>query len=974
MIDLPTGTVTFLFTDIEGSTRLWERHPEAMRYALARHDAMVRGTIAARSGVVFATVGDEFRAAFRTASDAVAAAIQAQRALTAEPWPVEGGVRVRMALHTAGVSPEDGAYDGATLGRIARLLAAGHGGQTLLSAATATLVRDAIPSGVALRDLGEHRLQAGGRAEHVHDLVGEGLRSTFLPLRTAELQPHNLPALRGPLVGRTRETEELRELLAEPGVSLITLTGPGGTGKTKLALHVAAVVAATFADGVFFVDLAPIDDPRLVIPTLAGALGTRDAGEQPLVERLQDWLRERSALLLFDNFEQVVGAASDVAELLDAAPNVKALVTSRVRLNVRAEREYPVQPLTVPEPALVAELRRSLPARPGTGTPAGRTDGAAEWAQPVERAGLAEVDPARVLGQYPAVSLFVRRAQEAKPNFALTDANAAAVAEICRRLDGLPLAIELAAARVKLLPPTAMLARLTRGSTAGRGAGRGARSGLDLLTGGARDLPARQQTLRATIGWSYDLLDAGEQYLFRHLAVFVGGFTLEAVDVLLGPDTPVVDPFDGVASLVDKSLVRQLGEDEDGGEPRFSVLTTIREFGLELLEAQGEAPNARRLHAEYFAALAEAAEPHLSGADQRAWLERLEREHDNLRAALAWSLGLQVVDEAPSSAALAVTASALIDSLTGERARLALRIVTALRRFWYYRGYFSEGRRWFEATLARYPLDAAFALGLDRAELAAFHAKARLVAARLALPQGDFARAREHLELSLALFRELDDRRGTSEALNALGDVALADGDGDRAEVVFAESLEHCRAIGFAYGHAHALGQLGRTALRRSEFDRAAELLEESLTRLRAVGDRWQIAWAARNLGLVEIYRGNHARAAEVVSESVAICAELGDRWGATTSLSLMAMLAAAVGQHARAARLFAATATIQTAVCLRLGPVYGARYEGDLATVRAGLGEAAFAAAWAEGEAMTLEAAVADGRRLAERLTPPAP
>ena len=511
MAPLPTGTVTFLFTDIEGSTTRWEQQRAVMQQALARHDAILRDAIESHGGHVFKTVGDAFYAVFAMAPDAVEAALAAQQALQAEAWDAALGVlRVRIALHTGGAEERDGDYFGPPLNRVARLLSAGHGGQVLLSTVTQELVHDQLPVGAELRDLGEHRLRDLIRPERIFQLVVPGLPAEFPPLCTLDTLPNNLPLQRAPFVGRERETAAVCVLLLRGDVGVVTLVGPGGIGKTRLALQVAADLLDHFVDGTWFVNLAPLTDPALLVPTIAQALGVQEAGGQPIEATLAHYLRAKRLLLVLDNFEQVLRAAEHLPALLDGAPGVKVLVTSRMALRLYNEHEHLVAPLQVPD------LRR-LPS--------------------LER-----------LQQYEAVRLFIQRAQAVKPDFQVTIANATAVAEICARLDGLPLAIELAAARVKVLSPQAMLARLRPEGT----------RRLKLLTGGARDLPARQQTLRAAIDWSYRLLEPAEQTLFARLAVFVGGCTLEAVEAVCNAAGDLdSDPFEGVASLHDKSLLRQ---------------------------------------------------------------------------------------------------------------------------------------------------------------------------------------------------------------------------------------------------------------------------------------------------------------------------------------------------------------------------------------------------------------------------------
>jgi predicted ATPase/class 3 adenylate cyclase len=549
---LPSGTVTFLFTDIEGSTQLWEQHPQAMPAAIERHNAILRAAIARHGGVVFKLVGDAVYAAFASAPQAVAAALAAQRALHAEAWGPTGVLRVRMALHSGGAEARDGDYLGLPLNRVARLLAAGHGGQILLSLTTEQLVREQLPSDVALRDLGTQRLKDLSLPEQIFQLIAPDLPATFPALTTLDARHTNLPAQPTALIGREQDVAAISTLLRRAAVRLVTLTGPGGIGKTRLSLQVAAELVEQFADGVYFVDLAPIRDPQLVSTAIAETLGVREAGNQPLLVTLKEYLRDKRMLLLLDNFEHLLDAAALVADLLAIAAQLKVLATSREMLHLRGEQEVGVDPLAVPDPAHLPALDQ--------------------------------------LSQYAAVALFIQRVQASQPSFQVSNANAPALAEICVRLDGLPLAIELAAARVKLFPPEALLARLS--------------SRLALLTGGPRDLPARQQTLRHTIAWSYDLLNEAEQALFRRLGVFVGGCTIEAAEAVcnVNGDLPL-DVVDGLAALVDKSLVKQV--EAMDGEPRFTMLETIREYALEQLAANGELEALRQRHAAFFVTLAE---------------------------------------------------------------------------------------------------------------------------------------------------------------------------------------------------------------------------------------------------------------------------------------------------------------------------------------------------------------------------------
>ena len=563
----PTGTITFLFTDLEGSTRLWEQFPEGMKGALMRHDAILRAAIEASGGRVVKATGDGMMAVFGSAVDAAAAGLAAQRALAQEPFAETGPLRVRMGLHAGQAEQRAGDFFGPTVNRTARIMAAGHGGQVLLSMSAAALAGERLPSGAGLLDLGEHRLRDLGRPEHVFQLVHPDLASSFPPLAVPGPALANLPVRDAELVGRHTELEQIRDRLEDASVRLLTLIGPGGTGKTTLAIRVAADLSPGFPDGVCFVDVSNARDTNAVLVAIARAVGLGEIMDRPLQEELTDRLRDRRLLLVLDNLEQVTEAAGAVAQLLRDCPGLTVLATSREALHVRAEHVYPVPPLGLP------------PAGP-------------------HKASALQV------GGYEAVQLFIDRARAVRPDFQLTDGNAAAVAEICRRLDGLPLAIELAAARLRLFSPDVLRDRL------------GDRLGL--LRSGPRDLPERQQTLRATMDWSYELLEPGEQRLFEFLAVFADAelAAVEAVADRLGPvDGIHLDVLDGLAGLAEKSLVRQV--DVPGSEPRVAMLETIREFAADRLDQRPDVgARARRAHATHFADVARRWRGDLTG-DQR---------------------------------------------------------------------------------------------------------------------------------------------------------------------------------------------------------------------------------------------------------------------------------------------------------------------------------------------------------------------
>jgi predicted ATPase/class 3 adenylate cyclase len=813
----PSGTVTFLFSDIESSTVSWERHPDAMKSALARHEELLRSAIEAEGGYIFKTMGDACCAAFNTAREAVRSAAEAQQAIAAEQWEGVNPLRVRMALNTGAAEERGRDYFGTAVNRVARILSTGHGGQTLLAQVTADLVQDVLPDGLRLRDLGQHRLKDLSRPERIYQLLSPGLSVEFPPLRSLETRPNNLPIQPTSLVGREREIDALRKLLLEEDARLVTLTGPGGSGKTRLALQVAAELVEGFADGVFFVGLGSVADPELLAPTINQTLGAAEATTSHPTDILKDHLRDKRMLLVLDNFEQLLSAAPLVAELLGAAPILKVLVTSRAGLHLRGEREFPVPPLAVPDAKRLPSLE--------------------------------------TLSQFAAVSLFIERALAVRPSFAVTNENAPAVAEICAKLDGLPLAIELAAARVKLLPPEAMLTRLE--------------SRLKLLTGGARDLPARQQTLRGAIAWSHELLGEKERKLFRRLSVFVGGCTLETAEMICGGAGDLaLDVFEGMASLVDENLLRQ--EETTGTEPRFVMLETIREFALEMLVESGEGEDTRRTHAVHYLDLAERARGELWGADQLEWFARLEAEHDNLRAALRWCQG-------------------------SREAEMALRMTGGLWQFWWIRGYWYEGRTWLEQALD---------LG---SELSGRVRKSALAGAgAMAWAQDDYARATRLMEESLELERELGNTHGVADALSNLAAVASEQGDYTRAMQLIEESLSLRRELDDRRGIAVSLGLLGSLASHRAEYARAREHLEESLALHREYGNRQGAAMALRDLGATAHRMGQAALARELCEEALGMFRELDDKHGIASSLNLLADLMQHRGEHARALRLHA--------------------------------------------------------------------
>ena len=910
MTGLPTGTVTFLFTDIEGSTRLWEDHPEAMGAMLGRHDALLRAAIRSHRGQVFKTVGDAFHAAFPTASGALSAAVDAQRALDAEPWTVPEGLRVRMALHT-GVAEQRGEdYFGPALNRTARLLSVGHGGQILLFGTTYELVQDTLPAGVTLRDLGQHRLRDLARPEHICQVVAPGLAADFPPLRSLETFPNNLPAQLTSFIGREREISDVKAALSTG--RLVTLTGAGGAGKTRLALQVAADLLDEFADGIWLAEFPALTDPTLVAQTVAAAIGLREHSERPLLTVLTDFLQPRRLLLILDNCEHVVSGCAQVADhLLRTCPRVRILTTSQIPLGVPGEATYAVPPLSLPE--------------------------------------LPQASPEQ-LTQYESVRLFVERAVLGKPGFTVTPDNAVAITQVVRRLDGIPLAIELAAARTKVMPVQQIAARLD--------------DRFRLLTSGGRTVSPRHQTLKAAMDWSFDLLTEPERTLLRRLSVFAGGWTLEAAEATCtGGNIEAGQVLDLLAQLVDRSLV--LVQEIPGGTVRYRLLETVRQYGRDRLQEAGETERTTTRHRDWFLLLAERAERQLQGAEQRIWLDVLELDHDNLRLALEWC------------------------RTTGDDPEYWLRLAAALYKFWEVRGYWSEGRMWLGGALAR-------SAGVSTPS----RVRVLIGAAYLAAFQGDFARAGALTDESLELSRKLGDKRGTMSCLNILGLDACRLEKYDRAAELGQESLVLSQELGDWWGGVDAHVVLAFVARARGEYRQAAALLEEIVRQVRQVGDKWRLALALNNLGLVARELEDYARANDVLEETLALTEGLGDKWGVAFALSNLgivawyqkdyaraedrfakslrlraevgekrgivisllglAAVAAGQGKAERAGIIFSAAETLRESIGVPLPPFIRGNFEPLVADTRAALGEDRSNELWAKGGALTLEAALA--------------
>ena len=806
--ELPEGTLTFLFTDIEGSTRLLQELGEGYRRVQDDHAEIMRKAIAEGGGVEVRTEGDSFFAVFATPAGAVRAAVAAQRGLTAHPWSHREPLRVRMGLHTGeGVVGGDD-YLGIDVNRAARIAAAGHGGQVLLSDATRGLVQHSLPEGVSFRDLGDHRLKDIAHPERLHDLVIEGLPTGFPPPRTLEV-PWNVPVERTRFIGRERELAALVDLVRAS--RLVTITGSGGSGKTRLAIQVAAIVRNEFADGVVFVDLAPLADPALVPSSIAVAAGVQEQARIPIEETLRQGLADRQALLILDNFEHLTEAARVVSSLLDAAPQLRSLVTSRVSLHLSGEQEFPVPPMAVPP--------RDAP---------------------VER--LTEGD---------AVALFVERARAVEPSFKAGEEDVRSIAELCARLDGLPLAIELAASRVRALSPTAILDRL-----GGR---------LHLLGGGPRDAPRRHSTLEEAIRWSDELLDDAASAMLRRLAVFAGGWTLEAADAVANPGGELgADTLDLIEMLLEHGLIRRDGE-------RFRMLETVRAYAAERLGEEGE--EVRWRHARFFLDLAERAEPRITNPFEHDTLAELSREHDNVRAALRWCVGH--------------------DLGTG------FRIGAAVWRFWHLRGHLAEGEAAMERLLG--------APGADATELAVDRARGLIALAAVVYWQNDYTAARAAYEEARAIALELGADEPLGDALYGLAFLTMLEGDPATAAELHAEARVVYERLGEPRRLAGSTMSQAMVLTHQGEFADAERYLKEALPRFIELGDLWGAGTSSGALGQVHQRQGNLDLAAEHYLESIAYGEQIGDDTGIAVAIQSLSGIAGHRGDHQTALLLYAA-------------------------------------------------------------------
>jgi predicted ATPase/class 3 adenylate cyclase len=912
-LQFPTGTVTFLFTDIEGSTRLAQEYPQEMPELLARHNVILNQSIERYHGFVFRTVGDSFSAAFDTASDAVSAALEAQRELKNESWS-PAPIRVRMGIHTGSAQVKDDAqgtsYEGyATLALTQRIMSVAHGDQILLSQLTRDLIKDRLAPGTELRDLGEHRLKDIVSPVHIYQIVATDLPSEFPPLTTLEIINHNLPSQLTSFIGREQEIAEARHVLAS--TRMLTFIGPGGTGKTRLSLHVAAEQLTEFKDGVWLIELAQLADASYIFSTIASTFSLRELQGVALIDTITDYLRAKQLLLVLDNCEHLIESCARLADhLLHTCPKLKIIASSREALGIAGETVYRVPSLSLPH------------------------------AQ----------DLTHDLMQYEATRLFVERAGKANPGFALTRDNAPYLIQICQRLDGIPLAIELAAARVKLFTPQQIAERL------------GDR--FKLLTGGSRTALPRQQTLRALIDWSYLTLNETEQQVLRALAVFSGGWTFEAAESVTGE----IEALDGLSGLVNKSLVNV---EEREGEARYRFLETIRQYAMEKLLESGDAVNARDRHLAYFMECARRAEAHFATTQRLLWLNRLELEHDNIRSALGWSL-----ESNPES---------------------ALQLVCLLPIFWLSRSYLTEGCKWCQSAISH-----AEALTPVTSSWLAIRARAYSALAMLSINRGDHRAGQNAAQQAVTLARQLEDPLALARALNFLGLSSAFLEEETLALDSLHESEALCRKFGFMDELASVLqslayitlefhgaeasdqlqsymeeslvlsqgsvdpdaavrteGILARLAFSRGDLVEARKHADLMLDLHRQLGDQHSVTGHQSAMAHAARQMGNYREALALYHETLPDWQKIGHRGAVAHQLECIGFIAKAHEQGERAVKLMSAAEALRAVSNSPRTPQERIEYDRELTGLRAGLDEKIFQSLWAEGQSMTMDQAI---------------
>ena len=867
-----SAATTFLFSDIEGSTRLWEQLPDRMRQALAHHDRIARSAVTEHHGSVVKSTGDGIHAAFDNAADAVHAALQLQLALS--DAGTTGGLllSVRCGLHAGTHQRRDNDFFGSEVNRAARVMSVAHGGQTLLSRAVADRVADGLPSGVTLRDLGRVRLRDLTSPEHVYQLVHPQLRADFPPLRSLEATPNNLAQQLNSFVGREREAAEVKAMLAAN--RLVTLLGMGGIGKSRLSVQLGAEVMDDYADGVWLVELAPLSDPQLVAQAVASVLGVKEEAGRPVVDALVKFVKDRQLLIILDNCEHVVHACAELTkQLLQVGSGLKMLASSRDPLQIAGETAYHVPALSAPQPKKKVTLKE--------------------------------------LNQHEAVRLFIDRATAAQPAFKLTEKNASAVADICHRLDGIPLALELAAARARTLSVEAISARLT--------------DRFRLLVTGDQTVLPRQRTLRALIDWSYDLLASNERAVFQRLSVFAGGWTLEAAEAVCADgEVETMDVMDLLSLLVEKSLAVM---DADGA--RYRMLETVRQYAQERLREANSEDTVRARHLTYHLGFAEKVRPSLFGPEQALWLTSLDNELENFLAAHA--------------AAEAVQSGAELD----------LRLVYALRPYWVNRGVPGLGQ---QLTLEALQRKGAEGRNLDRC-------KALFVAGQLHSFMGQYGEAEPFMEESLSIARELDHKPTIAAALQMLGMASSALGRLDRARTFCEEGLNLARTLGNRREVAAALIALAQLYRVEGSARLAQPLYQQAIDIAQKLGDQQVVAIGLLNLCMVAI-DGDHSNGvSHMLLEILEIAAHTGSQPVGQSVLEVCAGLAALLQEWHQAARLYGAAEAQATRSGLRRDAADEAFLLPRMKLTREALGDPSFTSSVALGKALNYEQGLDEAR-----------
>lgn len=919
---LPSGTVTFLFTDIEGSTKLAQEYPDQLPTLLVRHHEILNQAIRRHAGFVFQVVGDSFLAAFHNTRDAVSAALEAQRSLSSEAWS-PAPVKVRMGIHTGAAQLQDEGSDSryagyATLALAQRVMSAGHGGQILISQVVHDLLDGHLPEPVGFTDLGEHHLRDVLQKQRLFQLTDPALPSEFPPLKTQKILNHNLPVRLTSFIGRARELRETQFRLEAD--RLLTLVGPGGTGKTRLSIELGGQVLAQFPDGVWMIELARISDPALIPQMVAEVLGLRESPDRPLEELITDYLRAKSSLLILDNCEHLIEACAVLAErLLQDCPGLKILASSRESLGIAGEVTYRVPSLFLPDPARVT------------------------------REALLKCESAR---------LFVERASAANPRFELTDRNAASIAQICRRLDGIPLALELASARARVLSAEQIAERLD--------------DRFRLLTGGSRTALPRQQTLQALIDWSYDLLTEPERAVFRRLAVFVGGWTLEAAEsVCAGEGVEEYEVLDLLTQLVNKSLV--IAEEVDGAA-RYRRLETIRQYARQKLLETQEALPVRNRHLEYFIQLSGWADEHWLGPRQQEVERKLRSEHDNFRAALAWAL-----DNQPEQ---------------------VLRLISwvAFMGLWLFQGYITEARHWTQAAVDQIE-NLPTASGKEATERARLLARGWDFIAAVLMNQGDHRASRAAAETSVVYARQSDDQPLLAQALGSLGIGQLYSGNPEQALASARESLALCEQLGLKKEQLWALNtmihiqhvtgdadqeqryrdriqdfrlragvpvdpaaaerELSEKAFRKGDKVQALTHAERAFTLMEEKQDKYNLTFFQSEVAHSLREQGDFAEALQFYRRTIRLWQDFGHRAAVAHQLECFAFIALAREQFARASRLFGAAEELRGASHSVRTPAEQKEFEGAKTQLQSQMEEAEFDRAWEAGRSRTMEQAI---------------